>query len=80
MANGVKPFVEAGIGLPPMSEDRIGDKGLGGELIFANQIGVGAQVAGQHEVSVHIQHYSNADMYDSNPGFDFGTIRYSYNF
>ena len=80
LANGVKPFVEAGIGLHLMSDDKIGDKDLGGEFAFANQLGIGAQFGGQHEVSVHIQHYSNAGMYDSNPGFDFGTIRYGYNF
>jgi hypothetical protein len=38
LANGIKPFVVAGIGLHLMS----GDKDLGGEFTFANQARIGA--------------------------------------
>ena len=80
--NGIKPFFEGAIGFHLMSDDKIGDKDMGGNFTFADHISAGAQFGGklQHELSLRLQHFSNAGIYSSNPGVNFAAIRYGYNF
>ena len=42
LANGVKPFFEGAIGFHLMSDDKIGDKDLGGNFTFGDHISAGA--------------------------------------
>jgi len=81
LANGAMPFFEASIGAHIMSDDKIGDKDLGGNFIFGDQISGGAQFGNnlQHELSLRLQHYSNAGLHSSNPGINFAGLRYTYN-
>ena len=80
--SGVKPFVEGAIGVHVLSDDKFGDKDLGTELIFGNHLAAGVQFGEQqkHELSLRMEHYSNAGLDDDNPGIDFGVVRYGYNF
>jgi lipid A 3-O-deacylase len=49
---------------------------------FTEQIGVGRNFGdrGQHELSVRLQHFSNADIKRPNPGENFVRVRYLYRF
>ena len=80
--NGMKPFFEGAIGFHLMSDDKIGDKDLGGNFTFGDHISGGAQFGDrlQHELSLRLQHFSNAGIYSDNQGMNFATIRYGYNF
>ena len=80
-ANGTKPFFEAAVGAHIMSDDKIGDKDLGGNFIFGDQISGGVQFGNnlQHELALRLQHYSNAGLSSSNPGINFLGLRYTYN-
>lgn len=81
-SNGVKPFFEGAVGLHVMSDDKLGDKDFGTKFAFGDHISGGIQFGDQlkHELSLRIQHFSNAGLNDSNPGIDFGVLRYGYNF
>ena len=80
--NGVKPFFEGAIGFHVMSDDKFGDKDFGTEFAFGDHISAGVQFGDQqkHELSLRMQHFSNAGLNDSNPGINFGVVRYGYNF
>jgi hypothetical protein len=81
-SNGVKPFFEGAIGFHLMSDDKFGDKDLGTEFTFGDHISGGIQFGEQqkHELSLRLQHFSNAGLDSSNPGINFGMLRYGYNF
>jgi lipid A 3-O-deacylase len=49
---------------------------------FTNRVGVGRNfgASGQHELSLHVEHFSNAGIKRPNPGENFAQLRYSYRF
>lgn len=72
-------FVEAGIGanvLAPIYRSR--DKQFSTEFNFGDHLAVGWHLGPerQHEISLRVQHFSNAGIKRPNPGEDFLQLRY----
>jgi lipid A 3-O-deacylase len=73
-------FVEAGIGanvLAPIYRSR--DKRFSTEFNFGDHLAVGGQLGAdqRHEVSLRLQHFSNAGIKQPNPGENFLQLRYA---
>jgi lipid A 3-O-deacylase len=73
-------FVEAGIGmnvLAPLVRTR--DKHFSTTFNFGDHVAIGSRLgpAHEHELSLRLQHFSNAGIKRPNPGQDFLQVRYS---
>lgn len=81
---GASPwFVEAGVGGTVMDRTyRTPERVFSTRFQFTEQLGVGRSFGsrGEHEVSVRLQHFSNADIKKPNPGENFVRVRYLYRF
>ena len=76
-------FAEAGLGVTTTNHlYRTVSKEFSTTFNFVSQLGVGRSFGadGRHEVSVRIQHYSNARIKEPNPGENFVQLRYGYRF
>lgn len=76
-------FVEAGLGVSTTNHlYRTVDKQFSTTFNFVSQLGLGRSFGadGRHEVSVRVQHYSNARIKEPNPGENFVQLRYGYRF
>ncbi|TNF99338.1 MAG: acyloxyacyl hydrolase [Gammaproteobacteria bacterium] len=82
LSNGTIPFFEGAIGFHVMSDDKIGDKDLGTNFAFGDHVAAGIQFGGQrqYELSARLRHFSNCGLDDSNPGMNFGEVRFGYLF
>lgn len=82
LSNGVRPFLEGAVGFQLMSDHKIGDKDLGGDFIFRDHVSGGVMFGNneQHELSLKLQHFSNAGLNKSNPGINFMSLQYGYNY
>ncbi|MCW9052520.1 MAG: acyloxyacyl hydrolase [Motiliproteus sp.] len=83
-SNGVAPFVEAGIGLAYLSEDKLENESstgtdLGGNIQFEDIISVGVMFGEQqrYELSANYFHYSNAGLEEPNDGIDIYSVTFS---
>jgi hypothetical protein len=76
------PFLEGAIGFHLLSDDNFGDKDLGAQFAFGDHIAAGIRFGDRHahELSLKLQHFSNAGLRDENPGVNFGMVRYGYHF
>ncbi len=73
-------FVEAGIGLDLIAPKfSVGNKRFGSVFQFNDHVAVGMRFgpARQHELSLRVDHYSNAGIKHPNPGQNFGELRYA---
>ena len=73
-------FVEAGVGpsyIVPLFKS--GHKRFSTEFNFDDHLAVG-RVFGRSELSVRLEHFSNAGISHPNPGENFAQIRYAYHF
>jgi hypothetical protein len=79
---GVRPYLEAGVGVHGMSDDELGDKDFSTEFAFGSHGGVGVRFGaqGQFEIGYRYQHLSNLSIGDSNPGINFHLVRLGYRF
>ena len=76
-------FAEGGIGLSLLNAElRTPGRTFGTRLNFSDNLGVGRNfgVQGEHEVSLHFQHTSNAGIRKPNPGLDLLMLRYARRF
>lgn len=76
-------FVDAGVGATLMSKVyATQDKQFSTAFNFATHLAVGRSFGerGQHELSVRVEHFSNAGIKHPNPGENFLQIRYAYRF
>jgi hypothetical protein len=76
-------FVEAGIGANLISPIyNSGSKHFSTTFNFGDQIGAGYDFGAkrEHEVSLRMQHFSNAGISEPNPGENFFQLRYTYKF
>jgi lipid A 3-O-deacylase len=73
---GVRPFIEAGIGVALFSSTKVDGNELGQAFQFEDRIGLGVRFSGQ-EVGVRALHYSNAGMQDPNDGVESYSLYYS---
>lgn len=83
-ADGASPwFAEVGIGATLMTTVYETErKRFSTSFNFADHIGVGRNfgAAGEHEVSLRLEHFSNAGIKHPNPGENFAEVRYTYRF
>lgn len=81
---GASPwFAEAGLGVTTTNHlYRSEEKSFSTTFNFVSQLGVGRSFGddGRHEVSLRLQHYSNAAIKRPNPGINFLQLRYGYRF
>lgn len=76
-------FVEAGTGVSFANRYyRSGTDQFGSRYSFASHIGVGRNFGaqGEHELSLRVQHSSNAGLKEPNPGENFLLLRYAHAF
>ena len=76
-------FAEAGIGvsyLMPIFRSK--DRQFSTRFNFRDQLGIGYATAQNdgHDVSLRVEHYSNAGFREPNPGLTFAGLRYAYRF
>jgi len=80
-AEGRSPwFVEAGIGLSVTNKRFVSrDKVFGSSWNFSDNLAVGRSFGeqGRHEISLRLQHSSNAGLKEPNPGLNLVLLRYS---
>jgi lipid A 3-O-deacylase len=83
-AEGDSPwFAEVGLGGSVMDElYRTQDRAFSTAFQFTEQLGFGRSFGaqGEHELSVRVQHFSNAGIKEPNPGETFVRLRYLYRF
>jgi len=74
-------FGEIGIGVNYFTEnyDNNGRR-FGGDFQFGDHVGVGCLFSKQLEVTLKLQHFSNADIKQPNPGFNAGMIKLAWMF
>jgi lipid A 3-O-deacylase len=81
---GASPwFFEAGLGGTSMNDRyQSPDRSFSTRFQFTEQLGVGRNFGprGEHELSLRIQHFSNAGVRKPNPGENFYKVRYLYRF
>lgn len=78
--SGWGPFIEVGAGVAWLSQTRWADNhDLHSHWQFDPLIGVGYAL-GTHELSLRLQHFSNADLDPPNPGGNVFALRYRYAF
>jgi lipid A 3-O-deacylase len=81
---GASPwFVEAGLGLTATSSlYRTADRRFSTRFNFGTHLGVGRSFGErrQHELSLRLEHFSNAGIRHPNPGENFVQLRYAYRF
>ncbi|AKJ27454.1 acyloxyacyl hydrolase [Caldimonas brevitalea] len=76
-------FVEGGIGLTLMTPIyRNGNKRFSTAFNFGDHLAIGRNLGqqGRHELSLRVQHFSNAGIRHPNPGEDFVQLRYALSF
>jgi lipid A 3-O-deacylase len=76
-------FAEAGVGGTVLDRlYRTPGRAFSTAFQFTEQIGIGRNFGefGQHELSLRLQHFSNADIKKPNPGENFLRLRYLYRF
>lgn len=76
-------FAEAGIGATVMNSlYRTPDRQFSTAFQFTEVLGLGRTFGthGEHELSVRLQHFSNASIKEPNPGANFARLRYLYRF
>lgn len=83
-AAGTSPwFVEAGVGVTVMDDIyRTPERNFSTTFQFTQQLGVGRSFGAQgaHELTLRLQHFSNAGIKEPNPGENFVRLRYLYRF
>jgi lipid A 3-O-deacylase len=75
----LEPFVELGIGLTWISENKVGSRDLGSRFQFEDRIGAGFRT-GDHDWTLRYIHYSNAGFEEPNDGLDLVMLNYGYRF
>ena len=75
-----RPYLEIGVGVHLLSNDRIGTRELGGSFQFGTHVGFGVSAGRkeQFELAWRIEHLSNAGLREPNPGINFSMVRIGY--
>ena len=79
LSEGVRPFIEGGIGASLWSETRMGPRNLSTNFLFEDRIGAGVRI-GAWDLSLRYMHYSNASIKQPNDGIDIfiGSVNYKF--
>jgi len=77
---GGRPYMEAGLGVHLLSTIYIGNRDLGSSFQFGTHVGVGIRFGSreQLEFAWRVEHLSNADLAQPNPGINFSMLRFGY--
>ncbi|MFO7593508.1 MAG: acyloxyacyl hydrolase [Pseudomonadota bacterium] len=77
-ANGARAFVEAGVGLHLISKTHVSSRDLSSKYHFGSHVGAGWYFGEKerYEISVQVQHLSNAGLEAPNPGINFGLLTF----
>lgn len=72
IAEVIRPYLDAGIGLAYLSDDNFGRRDLGSNVHFEDRIGIGASMgrSQQWDLAYYFLHYSNASFFPPNQGID----------
>ncbi|MCH9691563.1 MAG: acyloxyacyl hydrolase [Gammaproteobacteria bacterium] len=73
-------FAEAGVGAGYLSNKDFGDIYLPTKLNFALHFAMGYRFSNRHLLSMRYSHFSNANTNNLNPGFDFASLNWHFNF
>jgi len=79
-ADGLRPFVEAGIGAAYFSDDHVGDRRLGSRAHFEDRFAVGVQLGERDALRLRVIHYSNAGFEAPNQGINSWSLVYARRF
>jgi lipid A 3-O-deacylase len=82
-AGAALPYVEFATGAHLISEKRVNERReLGGHFQFGSHLGVGVRFGAQrrYDVSLRVQHLSNARLARPNDGINFASMRFAYHF
>lgn len=74
--NGIRPYLEAGIGLAVFRNNTVDERQLGSEWQFEDRLGVGFRFGAGHALGLRALHYSNAGLKKPNGGIDAYTLYY----
>ncbi len=74
------PWFVEGSFMPGYYDEGTGGSPLGGNLQFRTLLGVGYKLTDSGRISIAIDHKSNADIEDVNPGGETLAVRYTFNF
>ncbi len=69
-AERLGPFIDAGLGVHLLSQEDLGNKQLGSQIHFGTHLGGGYQWRNT-ELTLRVQHISNAGLGSPNPGINF---------
>ncbi len=72
--------IEAGVRPSYLFDRRFGDVDLGGRWQFDSHLGLRFDLGSRMSLAYRIQHISNADLYDENPGIDMQSLELGYRF
>jgi hypothetical protein len=72
--------IHGGTRLSLITEQRFGNKNLGGPVQFTTHGGVSVNVGSRFTVGYRFQHMSNAHFYDSNPGINSNMLEVGFRF
>jgi lipid A 3-O-deacylase len=72
--------VIAGSSLTFISRHRFDEEDFGGFFQFTHHVGLRYRFTERVSAGLRLQHMSNADIYDHNPGLDLGMVTVSYHF
>ncbi len=77
---GGRPFMEAGLGAHLLSKIHIRSRNLGSAFQFGTHVGLGIRFGSneQWELAWRVEHLSNGDLAQPNPGINFSMVRFGY--
>ncbi len=78
----IAPYAEAGVGLHLLTNTSFGNDDYSIPFGFGSYAGIGVRFGqgGRFELGARLQHISNADLGDRNPGANFQFLRFAYYF
>lgn len=81
-SNGLRPFLDLGVGIQWLSDTEFGGKDISTSIQFSPRLGVGLEFGPQRrfELGYRLLHVSNASIATPNPGLDFHVLRLAYRF
>lgn len=79
---GIRPYLDAAVGVHLLSEQDIGNQELGSNFLFGPYAGIGFLFgpAGRYELGYRIEHFSNGGITKPNSGINFHILRLGYHF
>lgn len=75
-SSGIRPFVEAGIGIAAFRHTQLEDHQLGTALQFEDRVGIGFRFGAGHALGLRAMHYSNGGLKQPNDGIEAYSLYY----